>query len=61
MTVSKFDKILPWTGGVAGLLWALWLIIGKTPDHPAAPVPWRWSSTRPGETTSGASRCWLAA
>ena len=37
MTVSKFDKILPWTGGVAGLLWALWLIIGKTPDHPAAP------------------------
>jgi hypothetical protein len=35
MTVSKFDKILPWTGGVAGLLWALWLVISKTPDHPA--------------------------
>jgi hypothetical protein len=36
MTVSKFDKLLPWTGGVAGLLWALWMIIGKTPDHPAS-------------------------
>jgi uncharacterized membrane protein len=36
MTVSKFDKILPWTGGVAGLLWALWMILGKTPDHPAS-------------------------
>ena len=35
MTVSKFDKILPWTGAVAGLLWALWEIISKTPDHPA--------------------------
>jgi hypothetical protein len=35
MTVSKFDKILPWTGAVAGLLWALWMIISKTPDHPA--------------------------
>ena len=35
MTVSKFDKILPWTGTVAGLLWALWEIISKTPDHPA--------------------------
>jgi hypothetical protein len=34
MTVSKFDKILPWTGAVAGLLWALWEIISKTPDHP---------------------------
>jgi hypothetical protein len=36
MTVSKFDKILPWTGGVAGLLWALWMVLGKTPDHPAS-------------------------
>ena len=36
MTVSKFDKILPWTGAVAGLLWALWMIISKTPDHPAS-------------------------
>jgi uncharacterized membrane protein len=35
MPVSKFDKILPWTGAVAGLLWALWLIVAKTPDHPA--------------------------
>jgi hypothetical protein len=34
MPVSKFDKILPWTGCGAGLLWALWLIISKTPDHP---------------------------
>jgi hypothetical protein len=37
MTVSKFDKILPWTGAAAGLLWALWLILGKAPDHPADP------------------------
>jgi hypothetical protein len=36
MTVSKFDKILPWSGAVAGLLWALHLIISKTPDHPAS-------------------------
>ena len=36
MTVSKFDKFLPWTGAVAGLLWALWMIISKTPDHPAS-------------------------
>lgn len=36
MTVSKFDKILPWTGGTAGLLWALHLITSKTPDHPAS-------------------------
>jgi uncharacterized membrane protein len=36
MTVSRFDKILPWTGAVAGLLWALQLIISKTPDHPAS-------------------------
>jgi uncharacterized membrane protein len=35
MTVSKFDKILPWTGAVAGLLWATWMIISKTSDHPA--------------------------
>jgi hypothetical protein len=35
MTVSKFDKILPWTGCAAGLLWALWLTISKTPDQPA--------------------------
>ncbi len=34
MTVSKFDRILPWSGGAAGLLWALWLITSKTPDHP---------------------------
>ncbi len=35
MTASKFEKILPWTGAVAGLLWALWEIVSKTPDHPA--------------------------
>lgn len=35
MTVSRFDKILPWTGGAAGLLWALHMIVSKTPDHPA--------------------------
>jgi hypothetical protein len=35
MPVSKFERILPWTGGAAGLLWALWVIISKTPDHPA--------------------------
>jgi hypothetical protein len=34
MTVSKFDKLLPWTGAVAGLLWALWLTTSKTPDKP---------------------------
>ena len=34
MTVSKFEKFLPWTGGVAGVLWAVWLILCKTPDHP---------------------------
>jgi uncharacterized membrane protein len=37
MKISKFDRILPWTGAVAGLLWALWLGLSKTPDHPADP------------------------
>jgi hypothetical protein len=36
MTVSKFERFLPWTGGVAGVLWAVHLIVAKTPDHPAA-------------------------
>jgi hypothetical protein len=36
MTVSKFDTFLPWTGAIAGLLWALWMIVSKTPDHPAS-------------------------
>ena len=36
MTVSKFDRFLPWTGGVAGILWAVHLFAAKTPDHPAA-------------------------
>ncbi|HEY5456645.1 MAG TPA: hypothetical protein VIJ96_14350 [Acidothermaceae bacterium] len=36
MTVSKFERFLPWTGCVAGLLWAVWLIVAKTPDHPAS-------------------------
>jgi uncharacterized membrane protein len=36
MTVSKFDTFLPWTGSIAGALWALWVVISKTPDHPAS-------------------------
>lgn len=35
MRESTFDKILPWTGAAAGLLWALALGVSKTPDHPA--------------------------
>jgi hypothetical protein len=36
MTVSKFERFLPWTGGVAGVLWGVFLILAKTPAHPAA-------------------------
>ena len=36
MTVSKFEKFLPWTGGVAGVLWAVHLFLSKTPDHPGS-------------------------
>jgi hypothetical protein len=34
MTVSKFERFLPWTGAVAGVLWAVWIFVSKTPDHP---------------------------
>jgi hypothetical protein len=36
MPVSKFERFLPWTGCIAGVLWAVWLILAKTPDHPAS-------------------------
>jgi hypothetical protein len=35
MNRSTFEKILPWTGAAAGICWALWLGMSKTPDHPA--------------------------
>lgn len=37
MTVSRFERFLPWTGAAAGLLWAVWIIAGRAPDHPDRP------------------------
>ncbi|WP_261557243.1 hypothetical protein [Frankia tisae] len=38
MPASPFEKFLPWTGGLAGILWGVQLIASKTPDHPARPT-----------------------
>ncbi|WP_067127997.1 hypothetical protein [Microtetraspora malaysiensis] len=35
MRLSAFEKFLPWTGGLAGILWAGQMFIAKTPDDPA--------------------------
>jgi hypothetical protein len=34
MNIPKFERFLPWTGAVAGVLWAVWIFASKTPDHP---------------------------
>lgn len=36
MTVSKFERFLPWTGALAGVLWAVHVFASKTPNHPAS-------------------------
>ncbi|MGI5488076.1 hypothetical protein [Microtetraspora malaysiensis] len=35
MRLSAFEKFLPWTGALAGILWAVQMFIAKTPDDPA--------------------------
>jgi hypothetical protein len=35
MPHSTFEKFLPWTGAVAGILWAVQLFAAKSPDDPS--------------------------
>jgi hypothetical protein len=35
MRLSLFEKALPWTGALAGLLWAAHMFLSSTPDDPA--------------------------
>ncbi|MFG2040444.1 hypothetical protein [Dactylosporangium sp. NPDC048998] len=35
MPLSTFEKFLPWTGAVAGILWAVQMLTEKSPDDPA--------------------------
>jgi hypothetical protein len=37
MPLSTFEKFLPWTGAVAGVLWAAQLFATTSPDDPADP------------------------
>jgi hypothetical protein len=38
MPLSTFEKFLPWTGGLAGILWAVQMFAAKSPDDPADPA-----------------------
>jgi hypothetical protein len=35
MPLSTFEKLLPWTGGLAGILWAVQMFASTAPDDPA--------------------------
>jgi hypothetical protein len=35
MPLSTFEKYLPWTGAVAGILWGVQMLAAKLPDDPA--------------------------
>lgn len=37
MPLSTFEKFLPWTGALAGVLWGVQMFAAKTPDDPADP------------------------
>jgi hypothetical protein len=37
MPLSTFEKFLPWTGALAGILWAVQMFAAKSPDDPADP------------------------
>ncbi|MFI5911747.1 hypothetical protein [Dactylosporangium sp. NPDC051541] len=37
MPTSAFEKLLPWSGGLAGVAWAVQLAAAETPDDPADP------------------------
>jgi hypothetical protein len=37
MPLSTFEKFLPWTGALAGVLWGVQMIATKSPDDPADP------------------------
>jgi len=37
MPLSTFEKFLPWTGALAGILWGVQLFAAKAPDDPADP------------------------
>jgi hypothetical protein len=37
MPLSTFEKFLPWTGALAGVLWGVQGFAAKTPDDPADP------------------------
>jgi hypothetical protein len=37
MPLSAFEKFLPWTGALAGILWAVHLVTATAPDDPADP------------------------
>jgi hypothetical protein len=38
MPLSTFEKLLPWTGALAGILWGVQLLAAKTPDDPSDPA-----------------------
>lgn len=38
MPLSPFEKFLPWTGALAGVLWAVQMVAAKAPDDPADPT-----------------------
>jgi hypothetical protein len=37
MPLSTFEKVLPWTGALAGILWGVQMLAAKSPDDPADP------------------------
>lgn len=37
MPLSPFEKFLPWTGALAGVLWAVQMFASTSPDDPADP------------------------
>ncbi len=37
MPLSTFEKLLPWTGALAGVLWGVQTLAAKSPDDPADP------------------------
>jgi hypothetical protein len=37
MPLSTFEKFLPWTGALAGVLWGVQMLAAKSPDDPADP------------------------
>jgi hypothetical protein len=37
MPLSTFEKYLPWTGALAGILWGVQMLAAKSPDDPADP------------------------